>query len=74
MGTPKDNGEETLLNNLQICSLCNRLNRGDGRWSSMGNMRIPPRTKVAQGLCLDCCENLDMSFLEMKSFLVDKPR
>ena len=72
MGTPKDNGEETLPNNLQICSSCHRVKRGDGNWSFMGNRSIPPRTKVAYGLCLDCCENLYMSLPEMKSLLVDK--
>ena len=74
MGTPKDNGEETLPKKLQICSSCNRVKRGDGSWSPMGNMSILPRTKMAHGLCLDCCENLYMSLPEMKSLLVDKPR
>jgi len=74
MGTTQENGEETVSKKLQICSSCNRVNRGDGSWSPMGNMSIPPRTKVAYGLCLDCCENLYMSFPEMKSLLVDKPR
>jgi hypothetical protein len=74
MGTAEDNGEETIPKNLQICCSCSRVKHGNGSWSSVGNMRIPSRAKVAQGLCLDCCENLYMSLPEVKSLLVDKTR
>jgi hypothetical protein len=74
MGTPEDNGAETLFEKLQVCSSCNRVKRGDGSWFPMGNMRNPPRAKVARGLCVECCENLYMSLPEMKSLLVDKTR
>lgn len=74
MGTTEDNGEETIPRNLKVCSSCSRVKREDGSWFPMGNMRIPPRAKVAQGLCLECCENLYMSLPEVKSLLVDKTR
>lgn len=72
MGTMKSEGKEPLPKNLQICSSCNRVNYGDGNWFALGNMSVPPSTKVAYGLCLDCCEKLYMTLPEIKNLLADK--
>ena len=72
MGTTNGNDDETLPKNVQICSSCHRVKRGDGSWFSTGTKRVPSRTKVSYGLCLDCCENRSMSLPEMKSLLLDK--
>lgn len=75
MGTKKSAGGKSLPKNLQICSSCNRINHGDGRWSPMENTNLlPSSARVAYGLCLDCCENLYLNLPEMKSLLVDKTR
>jgi len=43
MGTTKSLVQENLPQIFKICSLCNRVNHGDGSWLRMEHLRIPSR-------------------------------
>jgi hypothetical protein len=74
MGFIKSGGAKSLPANLQICNSCNRVNRGDGVWFSLGKTEIPPGTRVAYGFCIDCCTRHYLTLPEIKHLLADKTR
>ena len=72
MGTTKSFVQHNLPQIFKICSLCNRVNSGDGCWVRMEQIRIPSGIKISDGLCLECCEKNYKSLPEMKRFLLEK--